>query len=519
MFFALGLGRKLKDFPTMTLFIVLVCSINYFFFQETSKPYLEITTLKHKLESSSATIELFDEYIVSVGGEADLEESQGIVHLFSSRKYNSLFTNKKPISINKKVNLLSKNAVFRKKKYSNFLRMLRTESNEILVLSSYEKYKENLLASKLEHVQVVKEYHLLSKQNITFGSVINAMFSHGSFLHLFGNMLFFVVFGVYVEQRIGGRDYLLCYFFLGSFSLVAYVLSQDDSSYTTILGASANVSAVMGMFYLAFYHHKIRMFVWYFFVWKTIWMSIRKYFLPLFILQDIVMSFVGTDNVAHLAHLYGFIFGLIYMHLWNREFKLPTAFLYPYEYEAWKRLKNSEDQNYLKQINMLLTYNPGNWVIKDKLRKIIFKKLENEESLNEDMHESLENLIPDYITSYYNSKTGSEEFFFNINSLKEDTFIRYFKSLSQKKILFVINKAIEFEEHSLSILFIHVYYTKYPFSKKLMNLGKTLNSIIETTLSEDSIQKLLKQLSSGSTSRRFSKIIKIHIDKIESERS
>src|SRR3954467_14649136 len=46
-------------------------------------------------------------------------------------------------------------------------------------------------------------------------SVLTAMFVHGGWLHLLGNMLFLHVFGAMVEERMGRLPYLLAYVALG----------------------------------------------------------------------------------------------------------------------------------------------------------------------------------------------------------------------------------------------------------------------------------------------------------------
>ena len=63
------------------------------------------------------------------------------------------------------------------------------------------------------------------------------MFLHGSFLHIFGNMLFLAIFGPNVEDAMGRARFLVFYLLGGLVALAAQVLVSPDSTAPT-LGAS-----------------------------------------------------------------------------------------------------------------------------------------------------------------------------------------------------------------------------------------------------------------------------------------
>jgi hypothetical protein len=88
---------------------------------------------------------------------------------------------------------------------------------------------------------------------------------------------------------------------------------------------------------------------------------------------------------------------------------------------------------------------------------------------------------------------------------------RYLKNINQKKLLFLIDNSIDSEEYFLSIHFIHNFYTKYPRSGKLINMGKTLKSILDHSHEAQRIQKLLFLLNVESNSNRFNKIVSNYI--------
>ncbi|MDX6362674.1 MAG: hypothetical protein QOC85_1684, partial [Streptomyces sp.] len=64
-----------------------------------------------------------------------------------------------------------------------------------------------------------------------------ALFIHGSWLHLLGNMLFFYVFGLMAEERMGHVQFALFYVGCGYLALLGYAIANADSV-QTLVGAS-----------------------------------------------------------------------------------------------------------------------------------------------------------------------------------------------------------------------------------------------------------------------------------------
>src|SRR5215216_5627385 len=87
-------------------------------------------------------------------------------------------------------------------------------------------------------------------------SVFTAMFVHGGFMHLAGNMLFLWIFGDNVEDRLGHVKYLIFYLLCGVVASLAHVFttgvlaSQESSMLVPSLGASGAISGVLGGYLL-----------------------------------------------------------------------------------------------------------------------------------------------------------------------------------------------------------------------------------------------------------------------------
>jgi membrane associated rhomboid family serine protease len=144
---------------------------------------------------------------------------------------------------------------------------------------------------------------------------LTALFVHGSWLHLLGNMLFLFVFGAMAEERMGQMHFLMFYLCAGYLALLVYAAVNADSA-QTLVGASGAISAVLGAFLFLFPRARVTsLFPFLFFLplrfpaWAVLifW----------FVLQWLAARGAGSGpGVAYLAHLVGFGVGFVYA--WGR---------------------------------------------------------------------------------------------------------------------------------------------------------------------------------------------------------
>ncbi len=145
--------------------------------------------------------------------------------------------------------------------------------------------------------------------------LITSAFFHASFLHILGNSLFLLVFGPFVEDKVGWKVYLFLYLLTG----VAASLVQNTMTgiflrkeiFIPSLGASGAISGIMGVYLYRCYYSKIKFMVSLFI---PIGFKIPAYvILPLWFLQDFlggIDSIRGIhQNVAFWAHVGGFLAG------------------------------------------------------------------------------------------------------------------------------------------------------------------------------------------------------------------
>ena len=143
-------------------------------------------------------------------------------------------------------------------------------------------------------------------------SVLTAMFLHGSVLHLLGNMLFLMVFGNNVEDRLGHVRYLFFYLACGYIATYGFALANRNST-ETLVGASGSIAGVLGAYLVLFPGARVTSLVPFLFfipVWLPAWVVLGSWF----VLQWLYVQGAATAEgagVAYLAHVVGFAAGIV----------------------------------------------------------------------------------------------------------------------------------------------------------------------------------------------------------------
>ena len=144
-------------------------------------------------------------------------------------------------------------------------------------------------------------------------TALTSMFMHASWLHILGNMIFLWAFGPEIEDRMNPLRYLVFYLAGGLTALIAQI-AVNPGSRVPNLGASGAIAAVMGAFLVTYPRDRIRSILF-------ILLYIRITFVPAilligfwFVIQLVnagTVSTVRQGGVAYVAHVGGFVFGLL----------------------------------------------------------------------------------------------------------------------------------------------------------------------------------------------------------------
>jgi membrane associated rhomboid family serine protease len=144
---------------------------------------------------------------------------------------------------------------------------------------------------------------------------VTAMFLHGGWLHVLGNMLFLHVFGDNVEDRLGHGAYLLFYLACGVISFAAQIASLPASAVPT-LGASGAIAGVLGAYFLLFPRARVVTLLP-IFIFFTVVEIPAVVFLGLWFLIQFLSGAAtlgrpaSAGGVAWWAHVGGFLAGML----------------------------------------------------------------------------------------------------------------------------------------------------------------------------------------------------------------
>jgi membrane associated rhomboid family serine protease len=137
-------------------------------------------------------------------------------------------------------------------------------------------------------------------------SPLTYMFLHGSFFHLFANMLVLFFFGPPLERSWGGREFVRFYLIAGMGGALFSLLLVQLIGTPTVIGASGAVFGLLLAFALKWPNAPI--YLWFLFPVKA------KYFVGFMAFFSLYASLAGArDGVAHWAHLGGLVTGFVYM--------------------------------------------------------------------------------------------------------------------------------------------------------------------------------------------------------------
>ncbi|MDP9237762.1 MAG: rhomboid family intramembrane serine protease, partial [Chloroflexota bacterium] len=151
-------------------------------------------------------------------------------------------------------------------------------------------------------------------------TILAAMFMHGGWLHILGNMLFLWIFGDNVEDAMGHARYAIFYLLVGTLAAFAHMF-VNPHDLTPAIGASGAIAGVMGAYIVLFPRATVAVIIPIFFF--------IPFPLPAFVLigfwfvAQIFSGFaslgpnaVGAGGgVAYFAHVGGFIAGAVLVNL------------------------------------------------------------------------------------------------------------------------------------------------------------------------------------------------------------
>lgn len=136
-----------------------------------------------------------------------------------------------------------------------------------------------------------------------------AMFLHGDFGHLLGNMVFLFIFGYTLEIALGRLPYVGLYLLSGVAATGLHALIEASNE-VYLVGASGAIAGLMGA-YLAVYGRRRIHFFYSIIFYADYFRAPALIVLPVWLLKELYGVWFSDDQVAYWAHIGGLIAGFV----------------------------------------------------------------------------------------------------------------------------------------------------------------------------------------------------------------
>jgi membrane associated rhomboid family serine protease len=150
--------------------------------------------------------------------------------------------------------------------------------------------------------------------------LLTAMFLHGGWMHLLGNMWFLWLFGNNVEDSMGRVRFIVFYLLSGLCAALGHVFT-DPSSIMPMVGASGAISGIMGAYIVLYPRVRVYCFV-------VIIVFVTSVALPAWVMLGywMLLQLLGGlqapaagGGVAFWAHVGGFAAGVVLIKSFARQ--------------------------------------------------------------------------------------------------------------------------------------------------------------------------------------------------------
>ena len=151
-------------------------------------------------------------------------------------------------------------------------------------------------------------------------TLLTSMFMHASWMHIIGNMLYLWIFGDNIEDRIGHAKFLVFYLVCGFAASAAQIVFSANSVIPS-LGASGAIAGVLGAYLILFPKKNVRVL----FARQVVNMPafmVLGLWIVLQVVSQVGVSGGQSSGVAYLAHIGGFIAGVILIFVMGGRAKL-----------------------------------------------------------------------------------------------------------------------------------------------------------------------------------------------------
>ncbi|MGH7614801.1 MAG: rhomboid family intramembrane serine protease [Gemmatimonadales bacterium] len=169
-----------------------------------------------------------------------------------------------------------------------------------------------------------------------YWTVLSSMFMHGGWMHIIGNMVFLWVFGNNIEDAMGHGRFAVFYLVCGVAAAAAQI-AVNPTSAIPMVGASGAISGVLGGYLLLYPRVRVHALL-------ALGIYFSRITLPAYVMLGywILLQILGslpalggqeTGGTAFLAHIGGFVAGLVLIRLFAKREYLEQRKVLPGGYE------------------------------------------------------------------------------------------------------------------------------------------------------------------------------------------
>ncbi len=173
-------------------------------------------------------------------------------------------------------------------------------------------YRMGAIPYEITHFTTISELPRISPPL----TLLTSLFLHGSFFHLFGNMLYLWIFGNNIEDFLGPFRYILFYLLSGLGASLVHIIFHPSSK-VPMIGASGAIAGVLGAYFLLYPAARVLSLV---FIWI---LPVPAFFiLGLWFVAQVMNIGIG-GGVAWFAHIGGFLIGIALIRIYVKRKRVP----------------------------------------------------------------------------------------------------------------------------------------------------------------------------------------------------
>ena len=193
----------------------------------------------------------------------------------------------------------------------------------IIILNALAWFYE--LALPRDVLPVFLQFYGVVPADFSAMTLVSSMFLHGSWSHVIGNMWYLWIFGDNVEDRVGHGRFIVFYLLCGIAAGLGQI-AMDPSSTLPTIGASGAIAGVMGAYFVLYPNSRVLTLMFVFFFYEIFELPAIVLLGFWFLIQlfsagaiAVTASSHGSGGVAFVAHVAGFIFGMIAVFVFKKR--------------------------------------------------------------------------------------------------------------------------------------------------------------------------------------------------------